>query len=309
MKEFYINSCIDDKRLYCVDFAENLKNPKMIVQICHGMTEHIRRYKDFALFLEKQGIRAFGMDNRGHGKTCEEEELRGHIADTEGDIKLIEDVYTLNKYIRAEFPDKKVVIFGHSMGSLIVRNFLNEYSECVDGAVICGTTEPYGIKHRISMLLAKLFSAKNGSKKSEFVNRLGFKGYNSRIKNRNSDFDWLTSDENEVEKYILDKDCGYLCTNMFFLDLLTLIKEASYKKNIANIRKDLPILFVAGKEDPVGAYGKGVLKTYKIYKKVGIKNLKIKLYGKMRHEVLNEIGKEKVYLDIYNFLENVNEKF
>ena len=307
MKEFYIYSSLDNKKLCCIDFSENLKNPKIVLQICHGMAEHIRRYKDFALFLEKHGIRVFGMDNRGHGKTCEDEEEKGHIADKEGNIKLVEDVYDLNKYIKEQFPNKKVVIFGHSMGSVIVRNFLNKYSDSVDGAIICGTTEQYGMKHRFAMLLARILSRKNGTKKSEFVNRLGFKGYNSRIKNRNSDFDWLTSDENEVEKYILDKDCGYLCTNMFFLDLLTLIKEASNKNNIEKINKKLPILFISGKADPVGGYGKGVLKSYRKYKKVGLKNIKIKLYAQMRHEVLNEIDKDKVYLDIYKFLESIYE--
>lgn len=305
MKEFYIYSSLDNKKLCCIDFSENLKNPKIVLQICHGMAEHIRRYKDFALFLEKHGIRVFGMDNRGHGKTCEDEEEKGHIADKEGNIKLVEDVYDLNKYIKEQFPNKKVVIFGHSMGSVIVRNFLNKYSDSVDGAIICGTTEQYGMKHRFAMLLARILSRKNGTKKSEFVNRLGFKGYNSRIKNKNTDFDWLTRDEKVVDNYILDKDCGFLCTNTFFLDLLTLIKEASNKNNIEKINKKLPILFISGKADPVGGYGKGVLKGYRKYKKVGLKNIKIKLYAQMRHEVLNEIDKDKVYLDIYKFLENI----
>lgn len=308
MKEFYIYSSLDNKKLCCIDFSENLKNPKIVLQICHGMAEHIRRYKDFALFLEKQGIRVFGMDNRGHGKTCEAEEEKGHIADKEGNIKLVEDVYDLNKYIKEQFPNKKVVIFGHSMGSVIVRNFLNKYSDSVDGAIICGTTEQYGMKHRFAMLLARILARKNGNKKSEFINRLGFNGYNSRIKNKNTDFDWLTRDEEVVENYILDKDCGFLCTNAFFLDLITLIREASDKKNLENINKDLPIFFISGKEDPVGAYGKGVLKGYRKYKKVGLKNIKIKLYAQMRHEVLNEIDKDKVYLDIYKFLESIYEE-
>ena len=100
MKEFYIYSSLDNKKLCCIDFSENLKNPKIVLQICHGMAEHIRRYKDFALFLEKQGIRVFGMDNRGHGESVEDDEIQGHIADEKGDKKLVEDVYALNKYIK-----------------------------------------------------------------------------------------------------------------------------------------------------------------------------------------------------------------
>lgn len=306
MKEFYIYSSIDEKRLHCVDFAENLKNPKMILQICHGMAEHIKRYKDFALFLEKQGIKTFGMDNRGHGESVEYDEIQGHIADEKGNIKLVEDVYALNKYIKNEFPGRQIVILGHSMGSIIVRNFLNEYSNQVDGAIICGTTGIYGMKHRMAMLLARMFSSKGATKKSEFINKLAFKGYNSKIKDKNTDFDWLSRDEKVVEDYILDKNCGFLCTNKFYLDLMTLIKEMSDKNNVQKVRKDLPILFISGKADPVGEYGKGVLKSYRMYKELGIKNVKLKLYAKMRHEILNEIDKEKVYIDICKFLESIN---
>lgn len=305
MKEFYINSTVDGEKIYCVDFCENLKNPKMILQICHGMVEHIKRYKDFAKFLEKQGIRAFGMDNRGHGQNCDEDS-RGHISDEDGDIKLVEDVYELNKYIKKEFPDKQVVIFGHSMGSVIVRNFLNKYSPFVDGAIICGTTGIYNMKYRLFMLLSKIFSSNNKRKKSTFLNKLAFRGFNSRVEEKNTEFDWLTTDKKIVEEYILDKNCGFLCTNKFFYDFLKLVKEMSFKNNIENVKKNLPILFISGKDDPVGNYCKGVFKSYRIYKNLGIKNIKLKLYAKMRHEVLNEVDREKVYIDIYKFLESIN---
>ena len=130
--------------------------------------------------------------------------------------------------------------------------------------------------------------------------------YTSKIKDKNTDFDWLSRDEKVVEDYILDKNCGFLCTNKFYLDLMTLIKEMSDKNNVQKVRKDLPILFISGKADPVGEYGKGVLKSYRMYKELGIKNVKLKLYAKMRHEILNEIDKEKVYIDICKFLESIN---
>lgn len=304
MREFIINSSVDKKELYCVDFNENLINPKCVLQVCHGMAEHIRRYENFAKFLSLNGIRVFGMDNRGHGKTGEDD-LHGHIDDENGHLKLIEDVFDLNQYIREVFLDKKIFILGHSMGSVIVRNFLNKYSNEVDGAVICGTTGTYNFTHKLSLCLAKflcLLGLKR--KKSSFINKLAFNTYNSRIEELKTPFDWLTRDDKEVEKYMLDKYCGFYCTNSFFYDLISLIKNMSQKENISKIRKDLPIFFVSGKDDPVGDYGKGVSTSYRLYKEFGIKNCDLKLYDNMRHEILNEIGKEEVYNDILKFLDN-----
>lgn len=301
MKSFYLTSN-DNKEIYCVDFCENLKNPILILQICHGMAEHIKRYKNFAKFLESNGIKAFGMDNRGHGESVDNE-LYGHISDENGDKKTVSDVLLLNEYIRENFPNKKIILMGHSMGSMIVRSFLNYHSDKIDGAIICGTCGVYSAKHKISSLLGKFLCSIGGKrKKYEFINRLAFKSYNSKIENKKTEFDWLTRDEKEIDKYILDKNCGFLCTNAFFVDLINLIKDISSKENISKIRKELSILFIAGKMDPVGEYGKGVLKSYKLYKDAGIKNTKINLYDGMRHEILNEIGKEEVYSDIIKFL-------
>ena len=305
MKDFFINSTIDNKKLHCVDFNENLLNPNIVLQICHGMAEHIKRYENFAKFLEKQGIKVYGMDNRGHGGTVDDE-LYGHISDEKGAEKLVEDVYELNKYIKSVFPNKKIVILGHSMGSMIVRNFINKYHNEVDGAIICGTASPYRMLHRISLGISKIYILFGmGKRKSNFVNKLAFKNYNSRIEDKKTEFDWLSRDNTEVDRYILDKDCGFLCTNMFFHDLITLIKNMSNKDDILKIKKDFPIFFISGNADPVGDYGKGVMDSYKLYSDAGIKTAKIKLYDDMRHEILNEIDKEVVYVDILEFLKDI----
>mgnify|MGYP001742837274 CR=1 FL=1 len=301
MKEFYIYSSLDNKKLCCIDFSENLKNPKIVLQICHGMAEHIRRYKDFALFLEKQGIRVFGMDNRGHGKTCEAEEEKGHIADKEGNIKLIEDVHDLNKYIKEQFSDKKIVIFGHSMGSVIVRNFLNKYSDSVDGAIICGTTEQYGMKHRFAMLLARILSRKNGNKRSNFVNRIGFSGYNSGIKNKNTDFDWLTRDEIENKKYEDNELCGYSVTPKFFSGIFSTM--GFINRNYKKLDESAKILAVYGTDDKA-------IDTYhinKIFNNLRKKKRRINVLENRngRHESLNEINKYEIYDEILKWL-NVN---
>lgn len=303
MKSFYLNSK-DNKKIHAVDFCENLKNPKAILQICHGMAEYIERYKDFSKFLEENGIKVFGLDNRGHGKSIQDD-LFGHISDKNGDKKLVFDCFLLNQYIKKNFPNKKIILFGHSMGSMIARSFLNSYSDKIEGCIICGTCEPFSLKHSFFLFIAKSFSYLFGKrKKSKFLNSLAFLGYNKKIKVKKTDFDWLSSNEEEVYKYILDKKCGFFCTNQFFVDLLKLIKDISKKENIKNVRKNIPLFFISGSMDPVGEYKRGVLKTFKLYKNEKL-NVKLKFYKNLRHEILNEVNKEIVYIDILNFLKNI----
>lgn len=303
MKSFYLTTK-DNKKIHVVDFCENLKNPKLILQICHGMAEHIQRYENFSKFLEESGIKVLGLDNRGHGKSTEDD-LFGHICDKNGDKKVILDVVLLNQYIKKNFQNKKIILFGHSMGSMIVRSFLNSYSDKIDGCIICGTCAPFSLKHNIFLFIAKSFSYIFGKKKkSKFLNSLAFMGYNKKIKNKKTDFDWLTSNEEEVYKYNLDKRCGFFCTNQFFVDLLNLIKDISQKENIKNIDKNLPLFFISGSLDPVGEYKKGVLKSFKLYKEENL-NANLKFYKNLRHEILNEVNNKIVYLDILNFLKNI----
>lgn len=304
MRSFYLTAD-DNKKLHCVDFCENIKNPRLIVQICHGMAEHIQRYKDFSLFLEHNGIKVYGQDNRGHGKSVLDDEIYGHIDNFDGSKKLVSDVLLLNEYIKEKYPDKKIVLFGHSMGSIIVRSFLNYYSNNISAAILCGTCGIYTIKHRFSSLFFKFFSSIFGKqKKSKFLNNLVFYSYNKKIKENKTDFDWLTSDTNEVDKYILDKNCGFLCTNHFFVDLLDLVYDVSQKENIEKINPTKPLLFISGSMDPVGEYKKGVLKSYKIYKDAKL-NTHLKFYKSFRHEILNEKNKDIVYNDILKFLKSI----
>lgn len=306
MKRFILNSSIDGQSLHCVDFCEGVENPKIVLQICHGMQEHILRYEDFASFLGENGIKVFGMDNRGHGKTGEDMGILGHISDENGYYKLPEDVNDLNIFLKEKYPNSKIVIFGHSMGSIIVRNFLNKYSKNVDGAIICGTVGLFKFIHSFGLFLARLMTRFLGNrKKLKFLNIMPFKNHNKKIENLKTDVDWICRDEKVLEEYIKDEYCGFPCTNSFFVDLLKMVKNLSLEENVQKVDKELPMFFISGSDDPVGEYENGVLESFNLYKKVGVNDLNIKLYPKMRHEILNELGKEEVYTDILNFLRRI----
>lgn len=306
MERFIIKSSIDNQVLSCVDFCSEIENPNLILQICHGMQEHIFRYENFAKFLGENGVKVVGMDNRGHGATGDVMGIMGHISDEKGYEKLPEDVRDLNKYLRGKYPNAKLVIFGHSMGSIIVRNFLNKYSNYVDGAILCGTTGLFNKSHRFGLMLGKLITKISGNRrKLKFINKMPFKKYNEKINNPSTVFDWLSTDKAVVEKYVNDKYCGFNCTNSFYVDLLTMTKNMSNPKNIDNIVKTLPIFFISGSMDPVGDYEKGVIESYELFKDLGLGYTQVELYSGMRHEILNEVGKEEVYNDILKFIKKI----
>ncbi|QSF13925.1 alpha/beta fold hydrolase [Mycoplasma sp. Mirounga ES2805-ORL] len=307
MKEFFINSSIDNQKLFCVDFSEKVTKPRFVVQLIHGMQEHIKRYETFANFLTNNGIKVIGMDTRGHGETGRLMKFMGHLSDENGNEKVVEDVNDLNKYIKTNFKDAKVIILGHSMGSLILRNYINKYSENIDGAIVCGSTGLADINVNLGYLLAKHYVRRYGKRgKSPFLNVLPFKNNNKYIKEPKTVFDWLTRDESISLAYKKDSKCGFLCTNQFYIDLLKLVKNMSKKKNLLDVKnKKLPIYFISGEMDPVGKYGKGVKKSVDFYHKAKFENISLSLYPEMRHEILNEIDKEVVYNDILEFVKKI----
>ncbi|QBF34629.1 alpha/beta fold hydrolase [Mycoplasmopsis phocirhinis] len=306
MNEFTIKSSIDNTLLVCYDFAPHTTQPQIIVQLCHGMMEHILRYKEFAQFLSDEKIKVVGMDNRGHGKTGLKSKTLGHIDNKDGARKLINDMHDLYLYWHRKFPKAKYVIFGHSMGSLILRNYLILYSKNLTAAIICGTTSLAGIKEKLGLyIVQKLVNTEGANEYNKFINNLAFKKVNKKIKNPKTNFDWLSSDLNQVNQFIEDKLCGFLCSNSFYLDLIRLVINMSNHKYKKVLNTDLKMFFVAGKLDPIGNYAKGVIKSAKYYQSANIKDVKIKIYDQMRHEILNEKDKNIVFADIKNYLLNL----
>ncbi|MFZ5967216.1 MAG: alpha/beta hydrolase [Bacillota bacterium] len=275
---------------------------KGAVQIIHGMTEHAGRYKGFAERLAKEGYIVYGDDHRGHGKTVGCPEKVGHLSPDGDWDHMIDDVHRLTVKIKEENPKMPVFLFAHSMGSFIGRNYLSLFGDEIQGAVLCGTGLRNNILLNVGLVLAKLEMRMKGCHvPSKFLDRLSFGNYNDKMMPRRSLYDWLSRDEDEVEKYIHDPYCGAVCTSGFFYNLFYGIREIQKKENIHGIPKQLPIFLIAGDMDPVGNYGKDIHRLADVYKEAGIRDVTYKLYKDARHELLNEINREEVIRDVINW--------
>ena len=285
-------------RLWAID------EPKATVHINHGMAEHSYRYDEFARFLNEHGYAVYAQDHRGHGYTAEEDE-RGWFSDSEGWSLVVDDAFSIDEKIMQDYPEIPHYLFGHSMGSFITRVSLERHSEDYDAAVICGTGAHQGIIGKAGQFLARHHVKKWGSKmRDPDLDNLAFSSYTKRFKGEGK-YAWLTRDKKEVEKYEKDPFCGFVCSAKFYDDLIELSNQANNPKEIAKIRKSLPIFIISGSDDPVGGYSKGVRKVYSLYRKAGIENVQMKLYDGGRHEILNEINKDEVFEDVARFYDSL----
>lgn len=284
------------------------EEPKAILQISHGMTEYIRRYDEFAEYMNQNGILVVGNDHIGHGKSVESEEEWGYFAARNGSGCVVEDLNTVTQMIKELYPDKPYYLLGHSMGSFMARRYLMNYGENLTGAIIMGTGNqplPALVSGKTLVKVATLL--KGERYRSKFIDNMMFGSYNKRIENVRTSRDWLTRDEAIVEWYNQNPACTFLFTLNGFYTLLDTIQYIEKKANIDKIPKQLPILVTSGAEDPVGNYGKSVVTAYHNLRKAGIRNVDLKLYEGCRHEILNETIRASVYEDIAAWILNTND--
>lgn len=271
---------------------------KAIFQISHGMAEHGERYKDFASYLCEKGFAVVVEDHMGHGKSISTDDDLGYFGENNGWDALVEDERAVTELVKADFPDVPVIFFGHSMGSFVAREYILRYGtdKRIKGAVFCGTSGKNPAAAIAIHLADAIAKAKGGKHRSEFINKMAFGPYNAKTEKRTA-FDWLSTDNRQIDKYVDDKYCGFVFTAAGYKDLFTILTKISGKDWYAKLPK-LPILLPAGDMDPVGNYGKGVKQVYNDLVQAGQKDVTIKLYPGMRHEVLNEVENKKVYEDI-----------
>lgn len=276
---------------------------KGVVQIAHGMAETAVRYERFAKLLTDNGYIVYIHDHRGHGNTAKTIENLGYLAEEDGFKWLVEDVRKLSEIIKKENPKVPLFLFGHSMGSFVTQRYIMLYGKELKGAVLSGSNGKQGPILKIGAFLAKREAKKNGRKaQSSKLDRLSFGSFNNAFKPNRTAFDWLSRDNDEVDKYIKDPFCGTVFTCGFFYDFLTGLKEIEDEENIALVPKDLPIFIFAGDKDPVGKNGKGIIRLFNTYKKFNIKDVTYKLYKDGRHEMLNESNRDEVMSDVINWL-------
>ena len=274
---------------------------KATLHILHGMAEHSLRYSRFASYLNTLGIAVYAQDHRGHGYTKEEDE-KGWFAERDGWKVVTADAWEIDKVVTHDHPDVPHILFGHSMGSFISRVVLSEHSQAFAAAVFCGSGASQGIVGKAGKIIAGRNARKYGSRMpDQLFEKIAFGSYIRHFPGEGL-FGWLSRDKEEVRKYDEDPLCGFTCSSGFYIDLLTLIEEANSRKRIAGIRKDIPIMFISGAEDPVGGYGKGVEKAVSLYRKAGIEDVRLVLFPDDRHEILNEMDRDVVEKTIGAFV-------
>ncbi|MBU2513686.1 alpha/beta hydrolase [bacterium] len=276
---------------------------KAVVQLSHGMAEHITRYEGFAKYLNDNGYAVYGNDHRGHGKTAGVMENVGYFSDKDGFKKVVMDMFRLTRIIKEKHPDLPVYLFGHSMGSLLARNYICDFGKELQGVILSGTMGNPGLLGKIGVGVAKLESIFKGRKaKSPMLDKMSFGKFNNAFKPNRTKFDWLSRDNEEVDKYINDPYCGTVFTAGFFVDLLSGLNETFKNSNVEKTPKELPILLFSGEKDPVGNNKKGVEGVYQSYLKAGIQDVTHKFYPQGRHEMLNEINRDEVFADVVSWL-------
>lgn len=279
--------------------------PRKIVYIIHGMSEHIERYDRFAKRLNQESISVAGMDLRGHGQTAGKIESIGFFAPKNGWDVVKDDVIAELTQIKEKHPTIPLIILGHSMGSFLSRTIAMEQPNLVDGYIWSGTSGNQGVKGIAGKPVAKLLSFILGKqKKSPLLMGITYANFNRRIKNASSNFDWLSRDKAEVEKYEQDPYCIQIFTNQFFVDLAEGVMRINHSKFYTSINKDVPYLLIAGSDDPVGNYGKGPNEVTEKMKKNGVNDCTLKIYQQGRHELLNDSCRDQVTTDIIEWLLN-----
>ncbi|MBN1883013.1 MAG: lysophospholipase [Deltaproteobacteria bacterium] len=279
------------------------KDVKAVIQIAHGMAEHAARYERFANALVDEGFAVYADDHRGHGKTAGSLDRAGFFADEDGWQKVVDDLAMITDHMEKEYPKAPVFFFGHSMGSMLGRTYLLQHGKRLSGAILSGTMGDPGLLGKLGVLVAKRECKKKGrNTPSELLAKLSFGKFNNAFKPARTEFDWLSRDEAEVDKYVDDPYCGFVFSAGGFLDMLTAMPLLFKPEGVARMPKTLPIYLFSGEKDPVGNNGKGVREVYNLYKKAGIEDVSIKLYENGRHEMLNETNRKEVFSDVIGWL-------
>lgn len=290
-------------------FNEKNTNPKAIIQLSHGMAEHIERYDRFANALIDEDYIVYGHDHRGHGYSAKSHDELGYMSEEDNFMAMLMDLRELNLQIKKEHPGIDIVLFGHSMGSFLAQRYVEMYGSELRALILSGTNGRQKPIVNVGICIAKMETVFFGRKKtSNIMDGMSFGNFNGNFKPCRTDFDWLTRDNDEVDKYIRDPLCGKVFTCSYFYDFMRGLKAIHKKENLSNIPKELPIYIFGGEKDPVGYNGKGVFNLVNTLTSLGIKDVKYKLYRDGRHEMLNETNREEVFSDVIKYLNGLFDK-
>ena len=278
--------------------------PKAVLQIVHGIAEFVERYDDFANYLTERGYVVVAEDHMGHGQSINGDGIQGYFHG--GWFTAVEDTMQLMTDTRKEYPNLPYILFGHSMGSFMTRTILCKYPDSgINAAVICGTGwQPAFAMPAVIKLVDSVCKKTGETKPNEKLQNLIFGSYNSKVERPRTPYDWLSRDGKIVDAYIAHPLCGFTASAGLLRDMMKGIYFIEQSVNLNAMRKDLPVFFIAGGDDPVGSYGKGVRQAANAFQKAGMTDVSVRIYPLCRHEILNEINKEEIYEDVIQWMES-----
>ncbi len=282
-------------------YGKEIENPKGVIQVIHGMGEHCSRYIDLAEFFQKKGYIVLGKNLKWHGPT---HKLNGDLGLCDGRFQeVVEEQIEIGKEIKKLYPNLNLYILGHSMGSFVCQECLKRGYEGVTGYIIQGSSYHQPLLWKLGEILANLLFKITGNTPSEFFKKIIFLGNNSRFKNENDEFSWLTRDKLSRDRFREDEFCDFNYSMKFYKEFFLFLKNLYKEESFKDVPRDMRLLIVSGFEDPIGGYGDLVRKLYDFYKKLGFKNVDLHLIPMFRHEIHNEINKEQYFEYLYNWLE------
>jgi alpha-beta hydrolase superfamily lysophospholipase len=277
-----------------------------LILLCHGLAEHSLRYARFAHYLSTRGYEVYGFDHRGHGKTKAPDAPLGRFAQRDGEARVLADLAAVRAHATATHPGLPLILFGHSMGGMIATRAAETQPHAYGGLCIWNSHLNPGIAGRAGIAILK---AERFFKGSDVPSRFGpaftFDAWAKSVQNARTDFDWLSRDEAEVTKYIADPLCGFDCSVSLWIDLLGMALAGGRRENLARLPKDLPINLVGGGQDPATDRGQAMSWLAARLKSLDINNVHLTIYPEMRHETLNEIGREQAMAMLADWADGV----
>lgn len=294
MKENHFTfTASDGAKLFVYRWQPDVGIGKAVVHIAHGLAEHAGHYERLAETLTENGFVVFANDYRGHGKTAQTTEDVGHFADQDGWQRILKDIEELVRLERNEFFGHRVILFGHSLGSLVAQHLATR--DLFDAVAMSGANGLVRPLVHVGKLIAKIERWRLGKRgKSELINSLTFDAFNKPFRPNRTSFDWLSRDEAEVDKYIADSMCGFLCSTQLWLDMLGAIAEAAQPEFRARVPKQLPVYLFSGSRDTANEEGRGTTALAEYYRSHGLEKVSYRIFPQARHETLNELNREDV---------------
>lgn len=301
---FTVKSRIDGLKLSGMYIEPIEQEAKAVIQIVHGMCEHKERYEEVMRYLAKEGYAVFIHDKRGHGASVLAEEDLGYMYGGNAEAYL-EDILQVNEFAKERYPELPLVLFGHSMGSLGVRTFTKKYDDKIDALIVCGSPSKnpsLGAGQMLVNVQKKLFGGRHVAK---LLAKMSIGSFESRFHEEAGKSAWICSNPEVVKAYEEDPLCGFTFTVDAYQVLFELMKRTYDETGWKLSNSELPVRFIAGADDPCIVNKEQFIQAVDTMKKAGYHKVSAKLYHGMRHEILNETDREKVYKDLVEYLKKI----